>query len=92
MPPSVSWFQQQWQNALLEVSLHNFIPILIKRNVFNRDSERRRGFLGSVNPCLWGSSPVAGDVVAASLGLVGLDDNAVFLKLLEEAVLSTEVL
>ena len=34
-----------------------------------------------------GSSPVAGDAVAASLGLVGLDDNAVFL--LEEAVSST---
>ena len=53
------------------------------------DSERRRGFLGSVKSLSLGSSPVAGDVVAASLGLVGLDDNAVFLKLLEEAVLST---
>lgn len=50
------------------------------------DSERGRGFLGGAKSLSLGSSPVAGDAVAAGLGLVGLD-NAVFL--LEEAVLST---
>jgi len=43
--------------------------------------------LGGVKSLSLGSSPVAGDVVVAGLGLVGLDDNAVFLP--KEAVLST---
>ena len=51
------------------------------------DSEHGQGFLGGAKSLSLGSSPVAGDAVAAGLGLVGLDDNAVFL--LEEAVLST---
>ena len=52
-----------------------------------RDSEHGQGFLGGAKSLSLGSSLVAGDMVATSLGLVGLDDNAVFLGLLEEAVL-----
>ena len=51
------------------------------------DSERGRGFLGGAKSLSLGSSPVAGDAVAAGLGLIGLDNAVFLLEVLEINIL-----
>lgn len=54
------------------------------------DSEHGQGCLDGAKSLSLGSSSATGGAVAVGLGLVGLDDDVIFLELPEEAALSTE--